>query len=29
MVTPTRPEAWKLLCEFTTGAALRRHGLSV
>ena len=29
MIEPTRSEAWKLLCEFTPSAALRRHGLSV
>jgi len=29
MTEPTRSEGWKLLCEFTPSAALRRHGLSV
>ncbi len=29
MPDPTRPAAWKLLCEFTQTAALRRHALSV
>jgi putative nucleotidyltransferase with HDIG domain len=29
MVTPTRAEAWRLLCEFTATAPLRRHALSV
>ncbi len=26
---PTRPEAWQLLCEFTSNENLRRHGLGV
>jgi len=29
MIEPTRAEGWRLLCEFTPSAALRRHGLSV
>jgi putative nucleotidyltransferase with HDIG domain len=29
MIEPTRPNAWRLLCEFTRTAALRRHALSV
>jgi len=29
MPEPTRAAAWKLLCEFTGSAALRRHALSV
>jgi putative nucleotidyltransferase with HDIG domain len=29
MTEPTRAEGWRLLCEFTPSAALRRHGLSV
>lgn len=29
MPEPNRAEAWKLLCEFTKTAALRRHALSV
>jgi len=29
MTDPTRAAAWKLLCEFTLGAPLRRHALSV
>jgi putative nucleotidyltransferase with HDIG domain len=27
--TPTRDDAWQLLCEWTAGEALRRHGLAV
>jgi predicted hydrolase (HD superfamily) len=26
---PTREDAWKLLCEWTTGEPLRKHGLAV
>lgn len=29
MTTPTREEAWKLLCEYTKGDSLRKHGLAV
>src|ERR671930_1443690 len=29
MITPSRAEAWALLCEFTKSQALRRHALSV
>ncbi|MBI5068172.1 MAG: HDIG domain-containing protein [Deltaproteobacteria bacterium] len=29
MIDPTRAAAWKLLCEFTQTAALRRHALAV
>jgi putative nucleotidyltransferase with HDIG domain len=29
MTTPTRDEAWQLLCEWTSSEALRRHGLAV
>ncbi len=29
MGSPTRDEAWALLCEWTQGEALRRHGLAV
>src|SRR5919198_3581679 len=29
MITPTRAEAWALLCEFTKTQPLRRHALSV
>jgi putative nucleotidyltransferase with HDIG domain len=28
-MTPTRDEAWQLLCEWTASEALRRHGLAV
>ena len=28
-MTPSRPDAWSLLCEYTKGQALRRHGLAV
>jgi predicted hydrolase (HD superfamily) len=28
-VTPTREDAWRLLCDWTTGEALRKHGLAV
>ncbi len=27
--TPTRDDAWNLLCEWTTGEQLRKHGLAV
>lgn len=29
MTTPTREEAWELLCEYTKGDSLRKHGLAV
>lgn len=29
MSAPTRDDAWRLLCEWTLGDALRRHGLAV
>lgn len=29
MAGPTREDAWALLCDWTTGEALRRHGLAV
>ena len=29
MLTPTRAEAWALLCEYTQGDSLRRHALAV
>jgi predicted hydrolase (HD superfamily) len=28
-VTPTREDAWQLLCDWTAGEALRKHGLAV
>jgi predicted hydrolase (HD superfamily) len=29
MTTPTREEAWELLCEYTKGDSLRKHALAV
>jgi predicted hydrolase (HD superfamily) len=29
MPAPTREDAWRLLCEWTPGENLRRHGLAV
>ena len=29
VMTPTREDAWRLLCDWTAGEALRKHGLAV